>query len=493
MQKSFNDIITKSQNTKENKGFLASLRADFKPDKDFTPSQPIEPTETEKEEEMDSETGFLVISVYGEILDIALHLQNIEKQKVVLCITDSEYKKIGEGMIEKTDDWHEYIGKDWTWIIDCCELASLQDWLRDQGEKVVGTNKIMSEYEDNRQKGQELFKEAGFNQPESHNFTDIDEAIAFVEENSDKKWVLKQNGSAPKFLNHIGKFDESVDMLFHLEEMKKGWAESEYGKFDCDLMEVVQGVELACSAFFNGHDFLRDKDGKVVGFLNFEEKKESDGGLGETCGEMGTTFFGCDETNPLFSDIMLRPEIIQVLVDSNYRGVFDINGTMTDEGFTAFEPTSRFGVPASSYEFMEGLKSKTADLLRAMANGEDEPIEIHNGWGMVMVVAGKPFPVEADLDNNATSMGEKIWMLTNGKPSDFTKDHERHIHFENVYCTDDDDYKVATKSGYILTVTGRGKDVEDTRDKLIEYIKNNVYFAGNKYRYDIGERIEEFI
>src|ERR1700733_15021154 len=100
----------------------------------------------------------------------------------------------------------------------------------------------------------------GFKQPESHNFTDIDEAIDFVKENKDTRYILKQNGDAPKHLNHMGKFKGNEDMIYHLEELKKGWNESQYGSFDCDLMEVVEGVEVAASAFFNGHDWLRDKN-----------------------------------------------------------------------------------------------------------------------------------------------------------------------------------------------------------------------------------------
>ena len=486
----FSDKLKKKP---ESTSLLASLSNSFKGvEFEEKESKPIEIEEPEKEETDIEGDKFIVISSYGEILDVALQLKQ-EKYPVKLLITENEYKKIGEGMIDKVDDYFDFLGKGWIFVVDGCEHAKLQDWLREQGEWVVGTNQIMSEYEDNRQKGQDWFTQAGFNQPENHNFTDIDEALEFVKENDDKRWVLKQNGSAPKHLNHVGKFEGGIDMIFHLEEVKKGWSESEYLKFNCDLMEVVEGVELAVSGFFNGNDWLRDKDGKVIGFLNFEEKKECDGGLGETTGEMGTTFFGVDETNPIFADILLRPEITQVLRDTGYQGVFDINGTLTDDGFTAFEATSRFGVPTTSYEFLEGLKGKTGELIKAMACGEDTPIEIEKGWGMVMVVAGKPFPIEADIDNNATTMGEKIWILNGGSPSKMTNEQKKHIHFENVYQTDGGDFKVATKSGYILTVTGRGEDLEETRENLIDYIKNNIYISGMKYRHDIGKRIEDFI
>jgi phosphoribosylamine-glycine ligase len=452
---------------------------------------------SEKEEDENSEYDgdkFLIISSYGELLDVAIHLEKIEKKLVMFYVPEKDYAKIGEGIVQKCDNWHEYLGKGWIWVVDGCEHAGLQDWLREQGEMVVGTNKIMSELEEDRQKGQKWFEEAGFNQPESFNFTDIDEAIDFVSENTNKRWVLKQNGSAPKSVNHVGKFEGSEDMLYHLNELKKKWNENEYGAFDCDLMECVEGVEIAASAFFNGSDWLRDKNGKVVGFLNFEEKKETDGALGETTGETGTTFYGCDETNPIFKDILLREELVKTLKDSDYRGVFDINGSITDKGFIAFEATSRFGIPATSYEFIEGLKTPLCDLLCAMATGESTSIEIQRGWGMVMVVCTKPYPVEYDLPGAHSSIGEKLWILQDGKPiEDFTKEQLNHIHLENFYKDDEGEYKVATANGYLLTVTGIGANIESMRKSLIEYIKENLYISGNKYRQDIGKRIEEYI
>ena len=92
-----------------------------------------------------------VLSSYGEILDVAIQLKK-EGEEVLLCVTDKDYEKIGEGIVEKTKDWHQCIGQGYYWLIDGCERADLSDWLRAQGEKVVGTNVEMAEYENDRQK-----------------------------------------------------------------------------------------------------------------------------------------------------------------------------------------------------------------------------------------------------------------------------------------------------------------------------------------------------
>ena len=94
---------------------------------------------------------------------------------------------IGEGIIEKEKNWLQCIGKGYVWVMDGCENAEMQDWLREQGEWVVGTNKAMSDMENDRKKGQDLFKKAGFNQPTSITFegeSAFDEAIDFIKEHT---------------------------------------------------------------------------------------------------------------------------------------------------------------------------------------------------------------------------------------------------------------------------------------------------------------------
>ena len=297
---------------------------------------------------------------------------------------------------------------------------------------VFGSSIQAAKLEDNRQLGNRWFKSAGFLQPESQNFKDIESAIKFVQEHPKQQWVLKQNADASKSINHVGKFDGNEDMLYHLEQLKTKWNESDFGKFDCDLMEKVEGLELAVSCFFNGKDFMRNKAGKVVAYINWEEKKQSEGGMGQTTGETGTTFLTIDEDDKNFKQIMGHPKILEVLRASKMRGVFDINCILTKKGMVALEPTCRPGIPGASYEFIEGLDMPTGDMIEAVAKGQNTPIELKSGVGMVLVVAAKPFPIEATLPSESTSVGEKLWIIKDGKPvKEMDEEQKKHIHLEN--------------------------------------------------------------
>jgi len=442
---------------------------------------------------------FLIFSEHGEIADLASYLLHVEEHEVLLHIPNDNCKQIAEGIVPHLKEWWRAIGKGYVWAFDTCSFGNLQDYLREIGESVVGGCEAADELENDRQLGQDWFKEVGFDQPFSRNFKEIDAVLEFVQEHPETVYILKQNGDAPKSLSHKGQFDTNEDMIFHLEELKKHWNEAEFGHFDCDLMEVVKGTEIAASAFFNGEQFLKNESGKIVGFLNFEEKKEADGGTGETCGEMGTTFVGVDEDNDLFSNILLREGIESRLASIGFRGVFDINCILADDGrLVALEPTCRPGVPATSYEMIEGMESGVGELLAAMAKGINRKIEIHMGVGMVMCVVAKPFPLEADVEDDATSMGERLWILQDGQPVlDFTPEQRRHIHLYNFKLKTNEEtgetyYSVPTKSGYLYTVTGRGEYISTLRDSLIHYIKQNTFLPGMKYRSDIGKRVEQF-
>ena len=111
----------------------------------------------------------------------------------------------------------------------------------------------------------------------------------------------------------------------------------------------------------------------------------------------------------------------------------------------------------------------------------------------IVLIMVPPFPVEADLSDEATSLGERLWLLKDGKPAkDFSDEQRKYIHLENFYKHDDGTYRVATKNGYALTVTCSGKDISETRQNLIAYIKSNIYISNMFYRTDIGARVEEY-
>src|ERR1700739_1325278 len=108
---------------------------------------------------------FIFYSEHGELADLASYLIHVEGHEVVLHIPDHDHKRIAEGIVPHVDDWYRYIGQGYVWCFDSCKFGDLQDWLREQGEAVVGGSRLGDELENDRQKGQEWFEAVGFDQP----------------------------------------------------------------------------------------------------------------------------------------------------------------------------------------------------------------------------------------------------------------------------------------------------------------------------------------
>ena len=49
---------------------------------------------------------FIIISTYGEILDLAIHLEKVEKYESLFHVINDDFKKIGDGIVTKEDNWH---------------------------------------------------------------------------------------------------------------------------------------------------------------------------------------------------------------------------------------------------------------------------------------------------------------------------------------------------------------------------------------------------
>src|SRR5689334_20656118 len=102
------------------------------------------------------------------MLDVALHLQDVEGHEVVMWIPDHDHSKIGDGLVRKDEHWWEYLGGEWTFLVDGCERGRMQDYLRVEcGVAVFGGSELGDQFENDRQTGQAIFKSAGFYQPES--------------------------------------------------------------------------------------------------------------------------------------------------------------------------------------------------------------------------------------------------------------------------------------------------------------------------------------
>ncbi len=221
---------------------------------------------------------FLFVTFEALSADLAWQLKK-EGHEVKFYCHDLPEKDVGDGFIEKVEQWEPL--KDWADVIvmDDIGFGSKADQLRAEGKKVVGGSAYTDRLELDREFGQAELKAAGVNILPSWNFDDFDKAIALVKEKPDR-YVIKPSGKAQseKELLFAGQEEDGKDVLAVLEHYKTNWSKKIK---EFQIQKFAEGVEVAVGAFFNGKDFVYPIN------TNFEHKRLFPQEIGPSTGEMG--------------------------------------------------------------------------------------------------------------------------------------------------------------------------------------------------------------
>ena len=365
--------------------------------------------------------------------------------------------------------------------------------MRATGKSVIGGSKLVDKLELDRMWGNKIAKECGMLTPEMYPMQEFTEISDFIKERGGK-WVLKQCGQIDeiKGLNFVAKMPNSEDLLDFLPILEKNWVEGV--KKDFVLQEKIDGHEMAIGSFWNGIEFMKDKDGDELCEENWEHKPLFPGSLGESTGEQYTVQQMVKaKYSKLFSETLDKCR--ELLKQIDYRGDFDVNTIVTEKGAYFLEFTPRMGVPATS-GMLEFHKSSWYDLLKAMADGKQpKNFEYDPNYCIVSWLYTKPFPfvnshkmtalyenakppegMEEIADTISFRMSNSEGIIVNFKP-DFTKEDWTHIHPDGLRFQDGR-LKVANSDGYVLTATQMGKTVEEAGEKLNELLKKIIVPKG---------------
>lgn len=431
----------------------------------------------------------LIISDEWLAPSLALRIQN---EKVNVCVALKRPTNILKGTINRIPyaDRLEY-AKD-------CDLVIYEDKsnrdesseLRKSGISVIGGDKLTDKLELDRVWGNNIAKQCGIMAPEMIAFDDFDKIEEFVKERKGK-WVLKQCGKIDeiKGLSFVAKMDNSEDLLDFLPILKKNWVDSV--KPDFVLQEKVEGHEFAVGSYWNGHEFMRDKDGDEVCEENWEHKALFPGNLGESTGEQYTVMHYVKAKNSkLFMSTLDKCR--ELLKNIDFRGDFDINTIVNEKGAYFLEFTPRMGVPATSAQ-LEIQKSSWYEFLKAMADGtQAQNYEYDPRMCIVSWLYTKPFPavnfhqLAGEFDNpqgledvkNTISfrMSNSEGILLNFK-KDFTKEDWSHIHPDGLRFKNER-LQIANGDGYVLTASQMDNTVEGAGKKLNELLKKIIVPKG---------------
>lgn len=388
----------------------------------------------------------------------------------------SDYARTLDGWVEKIATLEaglDWVGKSGLVVCDDNGFGPLQDRLRAEGFSVVGGSAGGDLLEDDREHAQKVFAAHGLKTIPTFSFDSAEKAAELVER-AGGEWVVKHNGHADKTSCYVGRLPDGRDVI----DLLRNAARHDAGKPSrYALQKRIHGVEIGVARYFNGTDWVAPIE------LNIEHKKLFPGDLGPKTAEMGTLlWYTADENNRLFREVLapLKPYLREI----GFRGDFDINCMVNEEGAWPMEATTRFGYPAVHAQ-MALHETPWGEFLKAVADGKPCDLKWREGYAVVVLVAVPPFPFcvhncDCALDPRGLSLHFRQSPTLEGWP---------HIHFEGVAKITDsagtDCYQLTDHTGYILHVTGHGDTVEAARDMAYQRIEN-VVIPRMYYRQDIG-------
>lgn len=416
---------------------------------------------------MEKKRKFLFISYDALITDIAWKIA-LQGHEVKYWIREDYAKDIGDGFVEKVDNWEEF--KDWADLIvfdDVLGQGQMAEQLREEGHKVIGGTSYTDRLEDDRAFGQEELRKMKIPIIPYQAFSSFTDAVEFVKANP-ARYVIKPSGEAGniKGLLFIGEEEDGQDVLHVLSDYEKAWSDK-IPSFQ--LQKRVTGVEIAVGAFFNGKKFIYPIN------INFEHKKLFPGNLGPSTGEMGTSMFWSGP-NKLFNATLKKFE--KKLAEEGFVGYIDLNCIVNGNNIYPLEWTSRFGYPTISIQ-EEAMITPIGEFFYDLANGNEPKLKVKSGFQIGVRVAVPPFPFRDMETFNAISKDSVIHFKKN---SDGT-------HIEDVKLVNGQ-WVVTGRSGVVLVVCGSGQSMKLAQTQVYNRLQN-ILIPHMYYRKDIGDRWQE--
>ena len=353
---------------------------------------------------------------------------------------------------------------------------------RQMGMRCYGGNEWTAKLENDRVMQMKVAEQCGVPVSKWHAVKSVDEAVAFIKKHPEQ-WVLKQIEHAPKTWSFVGKSEDGSDTIDQLEWFKTQPEYKKLGSVPFMLQEIVDGIEFGVSAWWMGSDWKRRDDGSVIVELNKEHKKELDGDIGRTCGEMGTVSRLTDASKlfeemlgPLTSLLLQWCQDVVINIDANC-GIFLENG---EPKAYLYEWTPRQGYPASSLqEYL--LNTECGQFFADLIDRRQGNVEHKEEWGVVTVLATGEFPSERESHEGSFKDQPVIIPQCVGGWSE---------HIAPFYIRWDDKkefWRVADYYEYVLGVCHHDNDILKANERCVEDMKL-VEIRAPRYRHDIGQK-----
>ena len=344
-------------------------------------------------------------------------------------------------------------------------VAGLADRLRDLGIATFGPDAAAAHVEGSKTWAKSLMEAGGIPTARSGTFTDLDAAVAFVDDLGGRA-VVKADGLA------AGKgVTVALDRESAVGALRDCLQEAVFGDAGATVLveEVLVGAEVSAFSLCDGHTVLPLT-------LSQDFKRVGAGDTGPNTGGMGaySPLPSVDATTEAaIWDVAERT--VQTMASQGviYRGLLYTGLMLTADGPKVLEYNCRFGDPETE-AVIPRLGSDLAELLNACATGSLQDMKVN--WvpdaavTVVLASGGYPgayetgFPIEG-LEAAAEVQGAVVFHAG----------------------TAERDGRVVSAGGRVLAVSALGATIAQARDRAYEAC-SRISFDGMTYRRDVAAR-----
>lgn len=348
-------------------------------------------------------------------------------------------------------------------------VGGVVDAFEAEGLRVFGPRKNAAVIEGSKAFSKDLMKKYNIPTAAYENFTDPDEALAYL--NTVKMpIVLKADGLA------LGK---GVLICETLEEAKAGvktlMLDKQFGDAGNEIVieEFMTGREVSVLAFC---------DGKTIRCMTSaqDHKRAKDGDQGLNTGGMGTfspSPFYTKEVEEFCEKYVYQPTMDAMAAEGRpFTGILFTGLMLTEDGPKVLEYNARFGDPEAQV-VLPRMKNDIIDVMEACIDGKlsEVTLDFEDNAAVCVVLASDGYPEKYEK-------GFEI------KGLDTFKDHEGYYVFHAGTKFDGD--KIVTNGGRVLGVVAKGNDLKAARKNAYDATEW-IDFVNKYKRNDIGKAIDE--
>lgn len=348
-------------------------------------------------------------------------------------------------------------------------VGGLVDELEAAGIRAFGPRKNAAILEGSKAFSKNLMKKYNIPTAAYENFTDPDQALAYLEA-SKFPIVLKADGLA------LGK---GVLICNTLEEAKQGVKEimldKKFGSAGNEMVieEFMTGREVSVLSFVDGNTIKTMTSAQ-------DHKRAGDGDTGLNTGGMGTfspSPFYTREVEEFCSKYIYQATVDAMKAEGRpFKGVIFFGLMLTEEGPKVLEYNARFGDPEAQV-VLPRMKNDIIEVVEACIDGTLDQVDLQfeDNAAVCVVLASEGYPVKYEKGFKITGLEE-------------FKNHEGYYCFHAGTRLEEGSF--VTNGGRVLGITAKGKDLKEARKNA--YAATEWVQFDNKYmRHDIGKAIDE--